>query len=165
MRLWLPAQFGKPAVVGVSELKIDMVKRQMKVKDKVIKEGDWISIDGTVGEVYLGKVKTMVPDIKDPWLMKILSWADEFRRLGVWANADYPADAQRARDYGAEGIGLCRTEHMFFEAERLPFVQKMIMTDLPSERRESLEALASFSREKILQVFSAPWTDCPSLSA
>jgi len=146
-------QFGKPAVVGVSELKIDMAHRQMSVNDLIIKEGDWISIDGTVGEVYMGKLKTMVPDIKDQWLMKILSWADEFRLLGVWTNADYPADAQRARDYGAEGIGLCRTEHMFFEAERLPFVQKMIMTDLPSERREALEALLPFQREDFAGLF------------
>ena len=146
-------QFGKPAVVGVSELKIDMVKRQMSVKDRVIKEGEWISIDGNAGELYAGKVKTMVPDIKDLWLMKLLSWADEFRKLGVWANADYPADAQRALDYGAEGIGLCRTEHMFFEAERLPFVQKMIMTDLPSERREALDALLPFQREDFAGLF------------
>ncbi len=146
-------QFGKPAVVGVSELEIDMVKRQMSVNDQIIKEGDWISIDGTVGELYMGKLKTMVPDIKDPWLMKILSWADEFRQLGVWANADYPDDAQRARDYGAEGIGLCRTEHMFFEAERLPFVQKMIMTDLPSERRDALDALLPFQREDFAGLF------------
>jgi pyruvate, orthophosphate dikinase len=146
-------QFGKPAVVGVSEMKIDMIKRHIEVKGKIIKEGDWISIDGTVGEVYAGKVETMVPDIKDPWLMKLLSWADEFRRLGVWTNADYPVDAQRARDYGAEGIGLCRTEHMFFEAERLPFVQKMIMTDLPSERREALEALLPFQREDFAGLF------------
>jgi len=146
-------QFGKPAVVGVSELKIDMVKRQMSVKDRVIKEGEWISIDGNAGELYAGKVKTMVPDIKDLWLMKLLSWADEFRKLGVWANADYPVDAQRALDYGAEGIGLCRTEHMFFEAERLPFVQKMIMTDLPSERREALDALLPFQREDFAGLF------------
>jgi pyruvate,orthophosphate dikinase len=146
-------QFGKPAVVGVSEMKIDMVKRQIEVKGKIIKEGDWISIDGTVGELYAGKVETMVPDIKDPWLMKLLSWADEFRRLGVWTNADYPVDAQRARDYGAEGIGLCRTEHMFFEAERLPFVQKMIMTDLPSERRDALNALLPFQREDFSGLF------------
>jgi pyruvate,orthophosphate dikinase len=146
-------QFGKPAVVGVSEMKIDMVKRHIEVKGKVIKEGDWISIDGTIGEVYAGKVETMVPDIKDLWLMKLLSWADEFRTLGVWTNSDYPADAQRARDYGAEGIGLCRTEHMFFEAERLPFVQKMIMTDLPSERREALEALLPFQREDFAGLF------------
>ncbi|MEA1948042.1 MAG: pyruvate, phosphate dikinase [Thermodesulfobacteriota bacterium] len=146
-------QFGKPAVVGVSELEIDMVKRQVSVNDQIIKEGDWISIDGTVGELYVGKLKTMVPDIKDPWLMKILSWADKFRRLGVWTNADYPADAQRALDYGAEGIGLCRTEHMFFEAERLPFVQKMIMTDLPSERRDALDALLPFQREDFAGLF------------
>jgi pyruvate,orthophosphate dikinase len=146
-------QLGKPAVVGVSEMKIDMVKRQIEVKGKIIKEGDWISIDGTVGELYAGKVETMVPDIKDPWLMKLLSWADEFRRLGVWTNADYPVDAQRARDYGAEGIGLCRTEHMFFEAERLPFVQKMIMTDLPSERRDALNALLPFQREDFSGLF------------
>jgi len=125
----------------------------MSVKDRVIKEGEWISIDGNAGELYAGKVKTMVPDIKDLWLMKLLSWADEFRKLGVWANADYPADAQRALDYGAEGIGLCRTEHMFFEAERLPFVQKMIMTDLPSERREALDALLPFQREDFAGLF------------
>ncbi|MGD2149399.1 MAG: pyruvate, phosphate dikinase [Desulfobacterales bacterium] len=146
-------QFGKPAVVGVSALEIDMAHRQMSVNDQIIKEGDWISIDGTTGELYLGKLKTMVPDIKDPWLMKILSWADEFRQLGVWTNADYPTDAQRARDYGAEGIGLCRTEHMFFEAERLPFVQKMIMTDLPSERREALDALLPFQRDDFAGLF------------
>ncbi|MBW1841255.1 MAG: pyruvate, phosphate dikinase [Deltaproteobacteria bacterium] len=146
-------QFGKPAVVGVSALEIDMGKRQINVDDRIIKEGEWISIDGTVGEVYAGKLRTMVPDIKDPYLMKLLSWADAFRSLGVWANADYPADAQRARDYGAEGIGLCRTEHMFFESERLPFVQKMIMTDLPSERREALDALLPFQREDFAGLF------------
>ena len=148
-------QFGKPAVVGVSELDIDMGRRQMKVKDVVIKEGDWISIDGTSGEVYAGKLETVVPDIKDPLLLKLLTWADEFRRLGVWANADYPSDAQRARDYGAEGIGLCRTEHMFFEAERLPFVQKMIMTDSSSEQREALNALLPFQREDFAGLFRA----------
>jgi len=148
-------QFGKPAVVGVSELDIDMGRRQMKVKDVVIKEGDWISIDGTSGEVYAGKLDTVVPDIKDPLLLKLLAWADEFRKLGVWANADYPSDAQRARDYGAEGIGLCRTEHMFFEAERLPFVQKMIMTDSSSEQREALNALLPFQREDFAGLFRA----------
>jgi pyruvate,orthophosphate dikinase len=148
-------QFGKPAVVGVSELKIDMNKRHISVGDTVIKEGEWISLDGTVGKVYAGKLETTIPDIKDPWLMKLLSWADKFRRLGVWANADYPRDAQRARDYGAQGIGLCRTEHMFMETERLPFVQKMIMTDLPSERREALDALLPFQREDFAGLFRA----------
>jgi pyruvate,orthophosphate dikinase len=146
-------QFGKPAVVGVSALEIDLNDRVMKVGDKTVKEGDWISIDGTSGEVYLGKLKAVVPDIKDPWLIKLLRWADEFRRLGVRANADYPRDAQRAREYGAEGIGLCRTEHMFFQTERLQHFQKMIMTDLPSERREALEILLPYQREDFAGLF------------
>jgi len=148
-------QFGKPAVVGVAALEIDLGERQMKVGETLVKEGDWISIDGTAGEVYLGKLDTMVPDIHDPWLLRLLSWADELRRLGVRANADYPRDARRARDYGAEGIGLCRTEHMFFEPERLVLFQKMIMADLPSERREALEALLPFQREDFAGLFRA----------
>jgi len=146
-------QFGKPAVVGVSDLEIDLNDRLMKVGDTIVKEGDWISVDGTSGEVYLGKLKAMVPDIKDPWLIRLLRWADEYRRLGVRANADYPRDAQRAREYGAEGIGLCRTEHMFFEPQRLEHFQKMIMTDLPSERREALEILLPFQREDFAGLF------------
>ena len=110
-------QFGKPAVVGVTDLEIDIIRREMTVGEEVIREGDVISIDGNTGEVYLGELLKMVPDIKDPWLLNLLSWADDFRTLGVWANADYPEDAARARDYGAEGIGLCRSEHMFFETE------------------------------------------------
>ncbi|MCX5882931.1 MAG: PEP-utilizing enzyme, partial [Deltaproteobacteria bacterium] len=146
-------QFGKPAVVGLTDLRIDMIKRRIMMKDKIIREGDWISIDGTVGEVYLGKLNTTIPDINDPWLIKLLSWADKYRRLGVWANADYPRDAARAREYGAEGIGLCRSEHMFFETERLPFVQKMIMTDLPIERREALDMILPFQREDFYGIF------------
>jgi pyruvate,orthophosphate dikinase len=146
-------QFGTPAVVGVATLEIDLANRRMSVGTHEIKEGDWISIDGTAGEVYLGKLETMVPDIKDPWLLKLLSWADEFRSLGVWANADYPKDAKRAREYGAQGIGLCRTEHMFFESVRLPHVQKMIMTDLPRERREALDAILPFQREDFAGLF------------
>ncbi|UCD82292.1 MAG: pyruvate, phosphate dikinase [Desulfobacterales bacterium] len=148
-------QFGKPAVVGVSALKIDVNKRQMTINDDMIKEGDWISIDGTSGEVYSGRLETIVPDIMDPWLIKLLSWADAFRRLGVWCNADNPADAERARTYGAEGIGLCRTEHMFFEPRRLPYLHKMIMTDLPIERREALDALLPFQREDFIGLFRA----------
>lgn len=146
-------QFGKPAVVGVAALQIDIGQHLMTVGDLVINEGEWISIDGTTGEVFVGKVDTMVPDISDPWLMKLLKWADGFRRLGVWANADYPHDAKRARDYGASGIGLCRTEHMFFQAERLPIVQKLIMTHEPAERREALDALLPFQREDFIGIF------------
>jgi len=146
-------QFGKPAVVGVSELHINMGRRRIEVNDTVIKEGDWVSIDGTDGVIYSGQLETIIPDIKDPWLEKLLLWADEFRKLGVWTNADYPVDAQRARDYGAQGIGLCRTEHMFFEQERLPYVQKMIMADLPVERKEALDALLPFQRDDFMGLF------------
>ena len=117
------------------------VQFEIEVGDKVIKKGDWLIIDGTVGEIYTGQLETIVPDIKDPWLIKLLSWADDIRKLGVWANADYPDDARRACDYGAQGIGLCRSEHMFFETDRLPYFQKMIMADFPVERREALAAL------------------------
>lgn len=146
-------QFGKPAVVGCAVLEIDLKKRQMTVDGTIIKEGDWISIDGTMGEVFVGQLETMIPDIGDPYLIKLLSWADEFRRLGVWANADYPRDAQRARDYGAEGIGLCRTEHMFFEAERLPIVQQMILAKTPEERETALEKLLPFQRSDFEGLF------------
>ncbi len=146
-------QFGKPAVVGVSALKIDMIKRRMSVKDTEVNEGDWVSIDGNTGEVFLGKLETRIPDIKDAWLIKLLSWADEIRTLGVWANADYPEDAKRARDYGAMGIGLCRSEHMFFETERLPLFQKMIMADLNVDRRAALEGLLPFQRDDFAGLF------------
>jgi pyruvate,orthophosphate dikinase len=146
-------QFGKPAVVGVAALDINMEKRQMTVDERVIREGDWISIDGTLGEVFAGQVETIVPDINDPYLIKLLSWADEFRRLGVWANADYPRDAQRARDNGAEGIGLCRTEHMFFEPERLPYVQQMILAESDEERDAALEKLLPFQRSDFEGLF------------
>ncbi len=146
-------QFGRPAVVGVSELDIDMNGRVMTVDEREIKEGDWISIDGTTGEVYLGQMETMIPDLDDPWLSKLLGWADDFRRLQVWANSDYPADAERARKYGAQGIGLCRTEHMFFEPERLPIVQKMITSTSPTERREALDALLPFQRNDFAGLF------------
>ena len=146
-------QFGKPAVVGVAALDIDMAQRRMTVDGRVIQEGDWISIDGTMGEVFAGQLETVVPDINDPYLIKLLSWADEARRLQVWANADYPQDAQRARNYGAQGIGLCRTEHMFFEAERLPHVQKLILAKDDATRREALDALLPFQREDFAGLF------------
>lgn len=148
-------QFGKPAVVGVSDLDIDLLSRQARVAEQVIVEGDWLSIDGSTGAVYLGQLDTFVPDLSDRWLSTLLSWADDFRRLGVRANADYPADAERARSYGAEGIGLCRTEHMFFEAERLPIVQKMIMSDSVADRNDALEELLPLQRRDFLGLFTA----------
>ena len=148
-------QFGKPAVVGVAELEIDMVNRVMQVSGKEIAEGDWVSIDGTTGEVFCGQLETKVPDIEDPWLTRLLSWADEFRRLEVWTNADYPVDAERARSYGAQGIGLCRTEHMFFEPERMPFVQQMITAESDARRQEALDVLLPFQREDFAGLFRA----------
>ncbi|MFW2365839.1 MAG: pyruvate, phosphate dikinase [Desulforhopalus sp.] len=146
-------QFGTPAVVGVDDMDIDLTRRQITVGDAVIKEGDYISVDGTTGEIFLGEIGTKEPDIKDKWLLKLLSWADEFRTLGVWANSDYPVDASRARDYGAEGIGLCRTEHMFMESERLPFVQKMILAEMAVQRSEAIKALLPYQREDFTGLF------------
>jgi pyruvate,orthophosphate dikinase len=148
-------QFGKPAVVGASDLSIDLSARIMRAGRAEISEGEWISIDGTTGEVFKGKLETAVPDMEDEWLTRLMRWADEFRRLGVRANADYPEDAQRARKYGAEGIGLCRTEHMFFQPERLPTVQRMITTRSPAERREAVDALLPFQREDFAGLFRA----------
>ncbi len=113
-------QFGKPAVVGADSLEIDLDKRELIADGEVVKEGEWISIDGTNGIVHGGQLPTVVPDLGNPYLLKILQWADEFRRLEVRANADYPRDAERAREYGASGIGLCRTERADAIAELLP---------------------------------------------
>ncbi|MBP7212799.1 MAG: pyruvate, phosphate dikinase [Anaerolineaceae bacterium] len=121
-------QFGVPCVVGASEISIDMAKREMTCKGVTVKEGEWISLDGTTGEVFVGEIVMTTPNISEQKeLMTLLNWADEVSRLQVWANADYPRDAIRAREYGAKGIGLCRTEHMFFDVQRLPDVQAMIM--------------------------------------
>jgi pyruvate, orthophosphate dikinase len=148
-------QFGKPAVVGVGALEVDLVGHRATVGELVIEQGDWLSLDGSTGEVFLGEIDTFVPDITDQWLATLLSWADDCRRLGVRANADYPQDARRAREYGAEGIGLCRTEHMFFQAERLPIMQRMIMSDLITERRDALEELRPLQRSDFLGLFQA----------
>ena len=149
-------QFGKPAVVGVGELDINLERREMTINEElVIKEGEWISIDGTEGLVYEGKLETVIPDMSNPYLIKILEWADEIRKIDVWANADYPSDAQRARDYGAKGIGLCRTEHMFFETERMPIVQAMIMAKTKTEQKEAIDKLLPFQRADFEGIFRA----------
>jgi pyruvate,orthophosphate dikinase len=149
-------QFGKPAVVGVEEIEIDLDNRRMQVgEDLVIKEGEYLSIDGNTGVIYHANLKTVEPDIKDPYLLKVLDWADGFRKLGVRANADYPKDAQRAREYGAEGIGLCRTEHMFFAEERVPIMQRMITASTPAERNEAIAALMPMQRSDFEGLFRA----------
>lgn len=146
-------QFGKPAVVGVAALEIDLNDREARIGDLVVREGSPISIDGTLGEVYLGVLPTVVPDIEDPALTRLMEWADEFRTLEVWANADYPEDAKRARKLGAQGIGLCRTEHMFFEEDRLPIMREMIMARTNFEREEALDRLLPLQRNDFEGLF------------
>jgi pyruvate,orthophosphate dikinase len=148
-------QFGKPAVVGVESLEIDLVDREARMGDITIREGTEISIDGMLGEVYLGALPTVVPDVQDSWLTQLLGWADEFRTLEVWANADYPDDARRARALGAQGIGLCRTEHMFFEEDRLPVMREMIMARNHLERDEALDKLLPLQRVDFEGLFRA----------
>ena len=148
-------QFGRPAVVGASDLDIDPVGRTMRAGDQTIEEGDWLSIDGSTGRIWGGRLETVTPDLENPWLAKLLGWADEIRRLGVRANADYPHDAERARRNGAEGIGLCRTEHMFFETDRLPLVQRMIMAADDTEREAALAELLPLQRADFEGLFRA----------
>jgi pyruvate,orthophosphate dikinase len=119
---------GLPCVAGAESLKIDYAKREMRAGSVTVREGELISIDGTTGEIYAGEMPTIEARFEDEHdLATLLGWADETRRLQVWANADYPRDAERARAFGAQGIGLCRTEHMFFEEDRLPTVRRMIL--------------------------------------
>jgi len=164
-------QFGIPCIVGASQIKIDLDKRLMSVNGKVVKEGEWISVDGTTGEVFLGQIPTTAPSLEEQTdLLTLLNWADEIcatpgirhfpegwptKGLQVWANADYPKDAQRARSYGAVGIGLCRTEHMFFEQVRLPIVQRMILAETPEERKKALDELLPYQRSDFDGLFKA----------
>jgi pyruvate,orthophosphate dikinase len=152
-------QIGKPCVAGCEMLKVDVEKRQFAVDGKIVKEGEEISINGTTGEVILGAVPLIEPTMSDE-LKKLLGWADGFRRLMVWANADYPRDAQKAREYGAQGIGLCRTEHMFFEEERLPIVRRMILAEDEGEREKALAELLPIQREDFKGIFRA-MDGCP----
>ena len=131
---------GKPAVVGCDDLHIDIESKKATIGKASIKEGDIISIDGATGNVYIGAVPLVEPKVSGAF-QEILEWADEIRKLGVKANADTPADARKARELGAEGIGLCRTEHMFMAADRLPVVQQMIMAETIEERKAALDKL------------------------
>jgi len=148
-------QFGKPAVVGASGIEIDLVARRFVVGGRTFAEGDAVSVDGSTGEVFAGALPTVVPDFDDPALLTLLGWADRIRKLGVWANADYPRDAERARRYGAAGLGLVRTEHMFFETERLPIVQRMILAQDDAERDAALAELLPIQRADFAGLFRA----------
>jgi pyruvate,orthophosphate dikinase len=146
--------FGTPCVVGCEEIKVDANNRKFSVNGTVVAEGDWVSIDGSDGSVYSGKVDLIDPEISGQF-GTLMGWCDEVRRLGVRANADNPRDAAKAVEFGAEGIGLCRTEHMFFERERLPIVQRMILTKDDGVRKRCLDELLEYQREDFEGIFEA----------
>ena len=137
---------GKCCVAGAGDIGVNEHAREMRVKGQIFKEGDWISLDGTTGRVIKGKLDTLDAAPDDPELMKFLGWAEPFRKIGVRANADIPRDAKQARAFGAEGIGLCRTEHMFFAEDRIPHMRAMILTDNEKDRRAALKKLLPMQR-------------------
>jgi len=146
---------GKCCVAGAGDIAVDEKKREMRVKGQTFKEGDWISLDGTTGRVIKGKLHTIPPTADDPELLKLLGWAEPFRKIGVRANADIPRDAIQARAFGAEGIGLCRTEHMFFAHDRIPHMRAMILADNEKDRRAALKKLLPMQRSDFAGLFKA----------
>src|SRR5262252_1466068 len=144
---------GKPAVCGAGSLDIDVDAKRVSVDGTTVHEGDTISINGTTGDVVLGAVPVVTPEPTGPFAT-ILEWADGFRRLGVRTNADLPEDAKKAREFGAEGIGLCRTEHMFL-GDRLPLVQRFILADDEAEERHALQELETLQRADFLGILEA----------
>jgi len=143
---------GTPCVAGCESIRVDEKGRKFTAGNITIKEGDFISIDGSSGEVMKGAVKTIKPKLTGDFA-KLMSWVDSARRLKVRANAEIPKDAKVARDFGAEGIGLCRTEHMFFETDRLPIVQQMILADTEAAREKALAKLLPMQKKDFLGLF------------
>jgi pyruvate,orthophosphate dikinase len=146
---------GKCCVAGAGAINVNAEKKQAAVGSLTIQEGDWISLDGSTGRVFVGQAKTVEPDPASGDFATFMGWADEVRKLGVRANADIPRDAQAARRFGAEGIGLCRTEHMFFAADRLPHMQAMILADNLKDRRKALNKLLPMQRRDFEGLFKA----------
>jgi pyruvate,orthophosphate dikinase len=145
---------GKPCVAGCETLHVDLERRKFTVGDRTFMEGDTVTLNGSTGEIIAGAVPTLAPELTDEF-RQLMLWADEVRKMGVRTNADTPEDAARAREFGAQGIGLCRTEHMFMQPERLPVIQKMIMAETERERREHLAKLLPFQREDFIGIFRA----------
>ena len=143
---------GKPCVSGSSEIKIDYEKKEFKSDDHVVKEGDVITIDGGIGKVMLGKVPTVKPDISGDF-SKVMTWADKIRKLKVRTNSETPADTKIARDFGAEGIGLCRTEHMFFDEKRIISVRQMILSKTLEDRKSALAKLLPYQKNDFYEIF------------
>jgi pyruvate,orthophosphate dikinase len=146
---------GKCCVAGAGDIGVDEKAREMRVAGQVFKAGDWISLDGTTGRVIKGKLNTLPPRADDPELLKLMGWAEPFRKLRVRANADIPRDAIQARAFGAEGIGLCRTEHMFFAEDRIDHMRAMILADNEKDRRTALKKLLPMQRSDFVGVFRA----------
>jgi pyruvate,orthophosphate dikinase len=147
---------GRPCVTGCEALAVNLRARTATIAGRVFHEGDELTIDGTQGTVVAGALRLIDPPSELPsWLAEFLGWADDVRRLGVWANADTPDDALKARNLGAGGIGLCRTEHMFMERDRLPVVQRMILADTPDARAEALAKLLPFQRQDFEGILEA----------
>nr|WP_224749484.1 pyruvate, phosphate dikinase [Polycladospora coralii] len=145
---------GKACICGCEELKIDLKKKEIQVQNQLLKEGDLISIDGSTGRVITGQVPLMDPELSIEF-KQLLEWADELRTLKIRTNADNPEDSKKAREFGAEGIGLCRTEHMFMEAKRIPIVQQMILAESLEERKLSLNQLLPMQTEDFKGIFHA----------
>ncbi len=146
---------GKCCVAGAGDIDVDEKAREMRVKGQVFKAGDWISLDGTTGRVIKGKLNTLDPTPDDPELQKFMDWADPYRTINVRANADIPRDATQARAFGAEGIGLCRTEHMFFGEKKIKHMRDMILADNEKDRRKALNKLLPMQRKDFEGVFKA----------
>jgi pyruvate,orthophosphate dikinase len=146
---------GKCCVAGAGDIEVVEKAKEMRVKGQVFKEGDWISLDGTTGRVIKGKLQTLPASPDDPQLVEFMSWAEPFRKMGVRANADIPRDAITARAFGAEGIGLCRTEHMFFAEDRIPHMRTMILANNEKDRRAALKKLLPMQRSDFMGVFTA----------
>jgi pyruvate,orthophosphate dikinase len=144
---------GKPCVSGAGELRIDYAKKELKVQGQIIREGDIITINGGSGEVMLGEIPTVQPQLSQDF-ETLMGWADEVRQLKVRANAETPLDAKTARKFGAEGIGLCRTEHMFFDAERIIAMRQMIVSKDTEGRKSALSKLLPMQRKDFIELFS-----------
>ena len=146
---------GKCCVAGAGDVDVNEKAREMRIKGQIFKEFDWISLDGTTGRVIKGKLNTIPANADDPELQKFMGWADPFRKMKVRANADIPRDAIQARAFGAEGIGLCRTEHMFFGEEKIGHMRTMILADNEKDRRAALKKLLPLQRADFAGVFKA----------
>ena len=143
---------GRPCVSGSSEIDIDYEKKIFKTRDTTIKEGDIITIDGSTGRVISGEVKTVKPEMSGDF-SKLMKWADSFRKLKVRINSETPLDTKTARDFGAEGIGLCRTEHMFFDEQRILSVREMILSKSKEDRNKALAKLLPHQKKDFVEIF------------